>query len=171
MRYKKLSLLLCLALIFYYNGIAQVVKNISLKDFDLLIGSWQGNLTYLDYSSGKPYTMPANVDIRNSGKTNKFIFSNIYPKEPNANSVDTLTISKDGNKINDDSVKSIRKLGNGNVEIITELQGKDGNDNKPALIRHTYIFGNTVFVIRKDVQFTGQTEWIKRNEYSYTKSL
>lgn len=141
------------------------------KDFNTLIGSWQGSLTYLDYSSGKPYTMPADIVITRLNKTNSFIFSNIYPNELSANSTDTITISKDGTYINKEIVKSRRKLANGNISIITEELGKDGNDNKPATFRHTYSFGKTNFIMRKDVQFIGETNWINRHEYSYKRNL
>ena len=63
------------------------------NDFKKLSGTWQGSLTYLDYSSGKPYTMPADVAIKSIPKTNNFIFSNTYPNETNANSIDTIAIS------------------------------------------------------------------------------
>ncbi|MEO6819792.1 MAG: hypothetical protein ABI266_00785, partial [Ginsengibacter sp.] len=69
---------------------AQIIPKISMKDFGTLSGSWQGSLTYLDYSSGKPFTMPADITVRRIKKSNKFIFSNIYPNEPNANSIDTM---------------------------------------------------------------------------------
>ena len=167
MRFKKLCFIPFLIIL--CSASAQRVSNISANDFKLLIGIWQGSLTYLDYSSGKSYTMSATIDIKRIGKTNKFIFSNIYPKEPNANSVDTFIISKDGTAVNDERVKSKRKLDDDNLEIITEISGKDGNDNKPALIRHTYIFGKVFFSVRKEVQFEGQSEWVKRHEYSYTK--
>lgn len=144
------------------------VKNLS-KEFQKVAGSWTGSLTYLDYSSGKPYTMPANLAIRRLGKTNVFLFSNIYPNETNANSTDTLTISVDGNHINNESVKSVRQLSNGDTEIITEVSGKDGNDNQPAIIRHTYTLGGATFKKAKDVQFVGETKWINRHEYSYKK--
>jgi hypothetical protein len=139
------------------------------KDFYKLSGAWEGSLTYLDYSSGKPYTMPADIAIQRIGKTNKFVFSNIYPNEPNANSIDTISISIDGKYIDKELVKSRRKLPNGDIEIITEELGKDGNDNKPATFRHTYTLGPTTYKNRKDVQFTGGTEWINRHEYSYKK--
>ncbi|MEO7047634.1 MAG: hypothetical protein ABI091_20210 [Ferruginibacter sp.] len=141
----------------------------TVKDFDKLVGSWQGSLTYLDYSSGKPYTMSADIDIKRIGKTNQFSFSNIYPKEKSANGIDTITISKDGKYIDKELVKSRRKLANGDIEIITEEPGKDGNDNKPATIRHTYTFGKTTYKNKKDVQFAGETEWINRHEYSYVR--
>ena len=137
------------------------------KDFRKLSGSWQGSLTYLDYSTGKPYTMPADIEISHIAKTNKFAFSNIYPKEASANSIDTITISTDGKYIDKELVKSRRKLANGNIQIVSEELGKD--DNKQATIRHIYIFGKTFFSNIKDVQFIGETEWIRRHEYSYTK--
>jgi hypothetical protein len=139
------------------------------KDFTKLSGSWKGTLTYLDYSSGKPYTMPADIEVKRIRKTNKFIFSNIYPNEKSANSIDTIIISKDGKYIDKELIKSRRKLENGDIEIVTEEFGKDGNDNKPATFRHTYTFGKTTYKKRKDVQFTGQTNWINRHEYSYTR--
>ena len=139
------------------------------KDFEKLLGTWQGFLTYLDYSSGKPYTMPANVEIKRVNKTNQFVFSNIYPNETSANSIDTISISSEGKYIHKELVKLRHKLPNGDIEIITEEFGKDGNDNKPAIFRHVYTFGSTTYKNRKDVQFTGETEWINRHEYSYKK--
>ena len=149
--------------------IAQNIFKIIQKDFEKLSGTWQGSLTYLDYSSGKPYTMPADIEIKRFDKTNKFIFSNIYPDELSANSMDTLSVSTDGKYIANELVKSRRKLRNGDIEIITEDFGKDGNENKPATFRHTYIFGATTYKNRKDVRFTGETKWINRHEYSYKK--
>ena len=139
------------------------------KDFGRLAGSWSGSLTYLDYKSGKPFTMPADLEIKRLHKTNKFLFSNIYPNEKNANSTDTISISKNGKYIDKEVVKSRHKLPNGDIEIITEELGKDGNDNKPATFRHTYTLGSTTYKNRKDVQFVGDTNWINRHQYLYKK--
>ena len=141
-----------------------------MKDFQNMSGSWKGSLTYLDYSSGKPYTMPADIVIKRIKTTNKFVLYNIYPKETNANSRDTISLSTDGKYIDKELVKSRRKLPNGDIEIITEEMGKDGNDNKQATFRNTYILGKTTYKKRKDVQFVGESEWINRHEYSYTKT-
>ncbi len=165
----KYSLTFCQTLLIVTISNAQINFKTLSKDFQNISGSWQGCLTYLDYSSGKPYTMPAEIDIERIGKTIKFIFSNIYPNETSANSIDTITISTDGKYIDKELVKSRRKLPNGDIEIITEELGKDGNDNKLATFRHTYTFGKTIYKNRKDVQFSGQTEWINRHEYSYSK--
>lgn len=167
----KFKIFLSLGLAIFSAGFsAQSNSKRLLKDIQKVSGSWKGSLTYLDYSSGKPYSMPAEVIIYRIEKTNKFLFSNIYPNEKNANSTDTIIVSSDGKYIDNELVKSRRKLNNGDIEIITENIGKDGNDNKPATIKHTYIFGNKVLKKRKDVQFTGDTKWINRHEYSYSRN-
>ena len=148
---------------------AQTNYKTVVKDFELLSGSWTGSLTYLDYSSGKPYTMPADLLITRIGQTNQFAVENLYPNEKSANATDTLVISKDGKSIDGALIKSRKKLPNGDLEIITEETGTDGNDNKPATFRQTYTFGKTTFTKRKDVQFEGESEWIKRHEYSYSR--
>lgn len=169
MRKVKLCMILSISLLFATISKAQISYKTILKDFKKLSGTWEGSLTYLDYSSGKPYTMPANIEIKKIDKTNKFAFSNVYPNEVSANSIDTVSISTDGRYIDKESIKSRRKLSNGDIEIITEEIGNDGNDNKPAIFRNTYTFGLTTYKKRKDVQFNGETEWINRHEYSYKK--
>lgn len=141
-----------------------------IEDFAGIQGSWKGSLTYLDYESGKPYTMSADVEIRRIDKTNKFLLINTYPKEKSANSKDTITISEDGQSINDEKVMSRTKVSENKVQIITEKMGKDGNDNKDALIRKTYSLGKSSFSIQKDVRFTDADQWIKRHEYVYFKN-
>lgn len=141
----------------------------TISDFNKLSGSWSGTLTYLDYKSGKPYTMPADLIIKRVGKTNHYAISNIYPNETNANSTDTIAVSSDGKLIDGKLIKSRRKLANGTIEFTTEELGKDGNDNKKALIRLTYNFNQTSFSKRKDIKFVGETDWIKRHEYLYIR--
>lgn len=169
MKKVKLYMVLNFTLLIVVTINAQSSFKIIQKDFNKLSGTWQGSLTYLDYSSGKPYTMPANIEIKRINKTNKFVFSNIYPNEVSANSIDTVSISKDGKYIDKELIKSRRKLPNGDIEITTEEFGKDGNDNKPAIFRHTYTFGLTTYKNRKDVKFNSETEWINRHEFSYQK--
>ncbi len=158
-------------LILFTNlSFSQSNRIISSEDFTNLIGSWKGILTYIDYSSGKPYTMNANVDVSQIGNSNLFIFSNNYPQEKNANSNDTLKISKDGKYFGREQVKSRKNFKNGDLIIITEEQGQDGNDNRSALFKHTYFISKTIFKIRKDVLFKGSQKWIIRHEYRYKKA-
>jgi hypothetical protein len=171
MRKIRLYLTLSITLLIATICSAQISFKTIQKDFGKLSGTWKGSLTYLDYSSGKPYTMPADIEIKEISKSNKLVFMNIYPNETSANSIDTISFSTDGKYIDKELIKSRRKLPNGNIEIITEEYGKDGNDNKPATFRHTYTLGKTIYKKRKDVQFSSETAWINRHEYTYTKKL
>ena len=53
------------------------------------------------------------------------------------------------------------------LKFITESSGMD--DDKEALFRHTYGISKNIFSIRKDVKYTGDTVFIKRNEYYFIR--
>ena len=144
---------------------SQTTKTINTTDFRQSLGAWTGSLTYLDYSSGKPFTMPANVTLMTG--TDAIILSFVYPKEPKANGNDTLRIAKNGTEFGSASVTSRKVLADGSVEVITEKNGVDGNENRKAILRHTYILGKDKFSNRKDVKFVGEEKWILRNEYVF----
>jgi hypothetical protein len=137
----------------------------SLKVIDLSnsVGSWEGKLTYLDYSSGKPYTMSANIKISLTEDKIGFIMGYEYPAEPQANSKDTTYIV---NKLfGKDQIVEFKKASGGSFSLVTEIVGEDGNDSKKAILRHTYLLKPNTFSIIKDVKFDGTDKWIKRNEY------
>ncbi len=140
---------------------------ITAEDLSLAIGNWEGNLTYLDYQSGEPYTMPANLSVEQGKDKNSLILNYIYPNEPKANSSDKIKITKNGTLLNKHLITSRKELENGHVQIQTEHNGKD--DNKKALIQYTYIMGDELFIMRKEVQFEEEGKWIKRNEFKYSK--
>ncbi len=138
----------------------------SVTEFTPSLGFLKGTLTYLDYSSGKPFTMPVNARIRvTTGKLNGIILALDYPQEPKANGNDTLVISKEGTLLNGAKLVSKRKLADGSLELIADKEGRDGNDNKKALLRHIYTISKTKFNNRKEVKFEGTDVWILRNEY------
>jgi hypothetical protein len=132
-----------------------------------LLGEWKGTLTYLDYTSKKLYTMPAVLKISQIPNSYQLVFSNIYPNEPKANNADTISLINEGKMLDKEVVKTKSLLSNGDTEIVTEYNGIDGNDNKPALIRHIYTFGKTIYIKRKEIQYKGDSEWVLRHEYNY----
>lgn len=142
-------------------------KTVNPEDIKIILGDWTGSLTYIDYSSNEPYTMPADVSVNQGKNKNKLSLNFKYPNEPNANSQGQISISKKRDKINKEIVVSKRELSNGRIEIITEYNGKD--NKKKALIRNKYIFGSNQFEIRKEVKFENSNEWIMRNEYSFKR--
>jgi hypothetical protein len=169
MKLKFLNYLIAFFFVSNYTCNSQINIMVAKNDFTELFGKWKGKLIYLDYKTSQPYEMPADIEIVDIKNTNKLKFSHSYPNESSANSIDTLTISTDGKMIDKEVVKSKRRLNNGNLEIVTEVLGKDGNDDKPAILKHTYLIAAKTFSIRKDIQFVGEKEWIKRHEYSYVK--
>lgn len=142
-------------------------NRITPDDFNVLLGDWTGTLTYIDYSSNKPYTMPANLNVKLGKNKNQLSLFNIYPNEPKANNKDKLKISDNGAKLNNINVKSVERSSDGKVKIITEYSGKD--NKKKALVRNVYILVENRFIIRKEVKFENSLDWLKRNEFNYTK--
>jgi len=138
-------------------------QSLQVKDLSNSVGSWEGKLTYLDYSTGKPYTMSANINISLAENKNGYIMEYEYPKEPQANSKDTTFINDI--LFGKDKIVEFKKAIDGGFTLVTEIAGKDGNDNKKAVLRHTYILKLNTFLIIKDVKFEGTDKWIKRNEY------
>lgn len=167
------KLLIVFALLFSFNNYAQQAitesseRMLNSEDFEILLGDWIGSLTYIDYSSKKPYTMPANLTVKQGKNKNQLILFFIYPNEPKANNKDKIMVSKNGQKLNEKVVKSKQVLSKGQVEIITEYNGKD--NNKKVIIRNVYILGSKQFVIRKEVKFESSDDWLKRNDYDFER--
>ena len=153
-------------------GNAQSMNHIlTISDLQKSIGKWRGTLTYLDYTSGKPYTMPADIIFSFTENQSGLIRSYEYPDEPKANAKDTLVIEKNGTLFNKEKIASQKLTPSGDFTILTEYEGVDGNENKVAIIRHTYSLEGNGFSIKKEVKFIGTDTWIKRNEYLFTKEV
>ena len=151
------------------SGIDSVnAQSLQVKDLSNSVGSWEGKLTYLDYSTGKPYTMSANINISLTENKHGYIMGYAYPKEPQANSKDTTYIMND--LFGKDKIVEFKKATDGGFTLVTEIAGEDGNDNKKAILRHTYILKLNTYSIIKDVKFEGTDKWIKRNEYLLNRS-
>ena len=110
-------------------------KLLKIKDLEKVIGTWRGTLTYLDYSSGKPYTMPADLIINFANEQKALDRSFEYPDEPKANSKDTMKLEKNGLFLNDAKITENEIESTGNFTIVTEYNS---------------------FSMRKDVQFIGK---------------
>lgn len=142
-------------------------QKVQVKDLSGSLGSWEGKLTYLDYSSGKPYTMAANIHIGFTQDKKGYIMEFEYPAEPNANSKDTTYIQN--NFFGKDKIVALTLKADGGFTMVTEIAGEDGNDHKKAILRHTYSATASTYSIMKEVKFQGSDKWIKRNEYLCNK--
>jgi hypothetical protein len=164
---KKLIKIILLLPIFLFASISFGQNAVQPEILENTIGEWKGALTYLDYQTNEPFTMPVNLRIENGKNKYQFELFLEYPKEPNANSTDKIKISKDGTKINKADVISNKKISEEDFEIITEYSGKD--NNKKAEIRAIYIIGKAELIIRKEVKLENSENWILRNKYNYKR--
>lgn len=149
---------------FYSSAKAQVLQ---IKDLSSSLGNWEGKLTYLDYASGKPYTMSANIKISLTEDNNGYIMGFEYPKEPHANAMDTTYILN--NLFGNEKIVAFKNDKSGDFSLVTEKNGIDGNEHQKAILRHTYLLSANTYTIVKDVKFDGTDQWIKRHEYVFTK--
>jgi hypothetical protein len=151
-------------LCFSSNIIAQSFK---VKQLQKSLGNWEGKLTYLDYTSGQPFTLLANIKINFTENNLGWITGYEYPKEPHANSTDTIYyINK---QFGNETIVEFNQQKNGDFTLITERSGEDGNDHKKALLRHVYSLIGDSFTIKKEVKFQDAAIWIKRNEYQFNR--
>ena len=131
------------------------------------VGNWKGKLTYLDYTSGKPFSILANIKISLTENKNGYIMGYEYPDEPHANSKDTTYVN--GELFGKDKIVEFINAADGGFKLVTEIEGVDGNDHKKAILRHTYKLEANAYSIVKDVKFDGTDYWIKRHEYRFNK--
>lgn len=145
----------------------QACAQFQVKDLLFSSGSWHGQLTYLDYTSGKPYSMAANLQVSLTGDLLGYIRRFEYPKEPQANSSDTIYINKQ--HFGEAKLVQYSKVSASEFSWITEQMGEDGNDHRKAILRQTYLIQADQYRIIKEVQFIGNAGWIKRHEYHFTR--
>ena len=162
--------LLYFLLIMAKPAVSQPGPVVRAADFAPAFGFMKGTLTYLDYSTGKPFSMPANCTLlagdRASGDVIKVME---YPLEPKANGSDTFRISHNGTLLDGELVTVRKPLPDGSLQIVTEKEDADGNDHRTARIRHTYTISKNQFAIRKEVRFTGEEKWIERHLFSFSR--
>ena len=127
-------------------------------------GSWKGTLTYLDYTSGKPYSLEVRFGLSPLPAAGGWMLIMEYPSEPRANGKDTLRISPDGSQFNGAPVVAFEKK-RGIQIIVTEAAGRDGNENRQALIRRTYEISKQRWNWKKEIRFEGEDRFFLRHEY------
>lgn len=142
---------------------------ISSDDLNIVTGKkWTGKLTYLDYKSNKEVSIPADITVEKTEDPDAFIFINEYPDEPKANGSETIRIEDNGKIFGNETVTEKISDEEGSLKIVTERDGMD--DEKPALIRHTYFISKTKFTVQKDVNFRDGNNFLKRHIYEFERT-
>jgi hypothetical protein len=156
-----------LATAFLMFRITSIAQSFKIKDLSTSVGNWEGKLTYLDYTSGKPYTMLANIKISLTENKTGYIMGYEYPKEPEANSKDTTYLVD--MLFGKEKIITFKKDANDGFRLVTEITGEDGNYHKKAILRYTYLLTSNTYSILKEVKFEGSDVWTKRNEYTLNR--
>lgn len=122
--------------------------------------NYEGALTYLDYQSEETVMLDvlANVTV----KLDCLNVAIQYPGEPEANSVQSYCISEDGTEFDGAPIISLQRLGPDFIAFQTETTGTD--DDKPALLRQSYILSQTAITSGREVSYDAGQTWIERNE-------
>jgi hypothetical protein len=140
-------------------------------DLDQLAGdTWTGSLTYLDYTTREPFTMPATLAVtRIPGAADpSWTFRLGYPDEPRANSEHPITLSANGTLLDGETILERTPLPAGGIHLVTETDGED--DEHPARVRHEYDLSPNSCTIRKLVRPQGSPEFFERNTYRWTRA-
>lgn len=142
---------------------------VGAEDFRRLTNTrWTGTLVYLDYGSNKEVSVRCVLTVTESpGDGHSWVFAYEYPDEPKANSKKTVTLGDGGMSLDDEKVVERTSLDGGVLSVVTERRGKD--NDRAALIRHTYLIGGSSFSIRKEVRPEGSSEFFERNRYSWKR--
>ncbi len=142
---------------------------ITTDDLNILTGNkWTGTLSYLDYTSNKDVSIPAEVTVIKTDDPDAFIFVNEYPDEPKANNTDTIRIEENGKKFGNETVTERITDADGILKIVTMEEGTD--NDKHAYIRHTYLIAGNRYTVRKEVRFDDESNFITRHTYIFERA-
>ena len=152
---------------------AAVAPRVSGPDLSMAnANDWKGTLTYLDY--GTQQTVNLNTALRGQmNRANCLILTFDY-QEPNKTHVfgtDTLIVAPNGTHLRwdgtDFTVQAKQWLPDHTLRLVLEGPGQD--DNHPVTIRKTVLLGPRQFTMRKQVRLEGDTAFVQRNAYKFTR--
>lgn len=133
----KYILLVLTSVFIFITTKAQTVSN---NDFQIIIGNWTGQLTYLNYGDSKEVSIKAALAVEMK-KKNLFVLNFDYPDEAGHGSKEKHHIKNKGRYINNQLVAGRSVQEDGSIKIILEEKGKDGNGPKQATFHHILIIG------------------------------
>ena len=135
-------------------------------DLNTLNGAWTGELTYVDYGSGAPVTIPTTLLVRPL-EERTWLIGHGYTEEPQADELDTMRLDRDGSRVDAAEVTLVERMGPDSVRLVLEEDGED--DDRPARIRRTWTIGKHRCVQRKEVGDLGGTAFTLRHEYRFRR--
>ena len=140
---------------------------VSSADFNVLAGEgWVGSLRYLDYSSDTQVSIPVKIRFDKPG-SRKIVYRIKYPGEAQYNATESIKWSRNGRKLNGETIVDRDLKADGTIILVTQYNGKD--NKRPAEIRMTYSLHKSALTIAKDVRFQGEGAFFRRNTYELSR--
>jgi hypothetical protein len=164
---KHFNLLFIVVALFFINissANSQSNTTITVKDFTPVLGSgWQGNLVYFD-NAGKEVTVTALLTVTQLNETS-IALSISFPQLSDS-TADTVDITNGGTYLDDKKILSVEKSG----DVTTVVSQNNGiQKSRAATFRYTYILSPTQFVVNKELQYEGSSEFTLDNKYMFTR--
>ena len=152
---------------------ADVAPRVSGPDLSMAnANDWKGTLTYLDY--GTQQTVNLTTALRGQMNRADCLILKFDYQEPNKTHVfgiDTLIVAPNGTHLRWDGtdfmVQAKQWLPDHLLRLVLEGPGQD--DNHPVTIRKTVLLGTRQFAVRKQVRLEGDTAFVQRNVYKFTR--
>ncbi len=152
---------------------AAVAPRVSGPDLSMAnANDWKGTLTYLDY--GTQQTVTLNTALRGQMNRADCLILKFDYQEPNKTHVfgtDTLIVAPNGTHLRwdgtDFTVQAKQWFPDHLLRLVLEGPGQD--NNHPVTIRKTVLLGTRQFAMRKQVRLEGDTAFVQRNAYKFTR--
>lgn len=138
-------------------------------DLDLISGQpWTGALTYLDYTSSKPTTIPCTMIIARIPDPDLAWEMRIgYPDEPHANSSNVLRIGAAGTTLDNETVLERTTMRDGAIRLVTKTTGTDAD--RKATFKFIYVLSPNSCSIQKLVCPEGESVFFERHIYRWVR--
>ena len=168
---KFFSILLVLMPLLFTSPMSKNDKVATPEDFKKILGMHTGSLSYKDYSSNEWVKIPL-VGVTHM-KKNKLVIEHIIYEWGSVIKQKYVYDIKNGSIYFGNSPstlleKEITEQGN-RLKLVFTQRGKDGNDRKKCIFKHSLNYENNTLSITKEVKFDGEDEFFVRNQYELNK--
>lgn len=145
-----------------------------IDEYSFLIGSWQGELEYLDYGDNRtlvrlPTTLRCEPDA--NGTSLELTFSYVEPSGRVERSTDRLTPTAEGVHFGDPwRVKEpVQQTADRLLRVVFERDGEDSG--RPATIENSIVLDGEELTITTVVTYTASGEMLQRNQYRFRRVI
>lgn len=154
---------------FLVLSLSTTAQSLSHAHLQPLLGSWRGELMYMDYSTGAETHIPADLIVEVLDER-RWLVGFGYADEPHANQRDTMLLSTDGTTLDGMQVMSVQQPATDSLILVLEETADD--NNAPTRIRKTWTIGRTTCTLRKEVRpvATPTAAFTLRHEYRFKRA-